>query len=66
MHTADFAIRQYKHLACYYNKMLENSTGNKYLEENKETIVLKQLSNLEEFADNIINEEQYEQMTLHF
>lgn len=64
MHTADFAIRQYKHLACYYYKMLENSTGNKYLEENKETIVLKQLSNLEEFTDDILHEVQYEQMTL--
>ena len=44
--------------------MLENSTGNKYLEENKETIVLKQLSNLQEFTDDILHEVQYEQMTL--
>ena len=66
MHTADFAVSQYKRLACYYHKLLEHSTGNKYLEEEKDTKVLKQLSNLEEFVDDIINEEQYEQMTLHF
>ncbi len=66
MHTADFAVSQYKRLACYYHKLLEHSTGNKYLEEGKDTKVLKQLSNLEEFVDDIINEEQYEQMTLHF
>lgn len=66
MHTADFAIRQYKRLACYDYRLLENSTGNKYLEESTDTKVLKQLCNLEEFVDDIISEEQYEQMTLHF
>ena len=66
MHTAEFALRQYKRLACYHHKLLEYSTGNKYLEEVKETKVLKQLSNLEEFVNGILDEEKYEQMTLHF
>lgn len=60
------ALRQYKRLACYHYKLLEYSTDNKYLEEIKETKVLKQLSNLEEFVNGILDEEKYEQMTLHF
>ena len=66
MHTARFAISQYKRLACYYHKLIEHSTGNKYLEENKGVDVLKQVLHLENFISDISNEEQFEQITLNF
>lgn len=64
MHTAKFAISQYKRLACYYHKLIEHSTGNKYLEE-KGVDVIKQFLNLENFINNISSEERFEQMTLN-
>ena len=64
MHTADFAVSQYKRLACYYHRLLGNATGNKYLEDSADAKVIRQLSNLEEFANDILHEEQYEQLSL--
>lgn len=66
MHTVDFAIGQYKRLASYYYKLLENSTGNKYLEESAKAKIIKQFSHLEEFVKEIKEEKTYEQMTLQF
>jgi len=64
MHTADFAVSQYRRLACYYHRLLENATGNKYLEDSADAKVIRQLSNLEEFANEILHEGQYEQLSL--
>lgn len=64
MHTADFAIRQKKRLACYAAKLLKSSSGNKYLEEMKKAHVLESLNETEVFLDYIINEPGVVQISL--
>ena len=41
MHTADFAKKQYKRLACYYEALFRDALGNKYLAASKKAEVLK-------------------------
>ncbi len=65
MHTVDYAMKQYKRLACYYHGLLEYSTGNKYLEETGSAHIIRQNSNLIEFVKSIKEEKSYEQMTLN-
>lgn len=64
MHTAKYAIAQYRRLACYYYKLLEYSSGNKYLEDSGNAKVIKQFSDIKEFVMDIENEVQYQQLTL--
>lgn len=64
MHTADFAAKQYKRLACYYHKLLEISSGNQYLEETGKASVLKSEEDLYAFIREIKDEASYEQMSL--
>lgn len=64
MHTAEYAIAQYRRLACYYYGLLEYSSGNKYLEDNKEMKIIKQFSDFKEFVNDIEKEGQYQQLTL--
>lgn len=64
MHTAEYAIAQYRRLACYYYGLLEYSSGNKYLEDNKEVKIIKQFSDFKEFVNDIEKEGQYQQLTL--
>ena len=64
MHTVDFAIRQYKRLACYEAKILEMISGNKYLEETGKARALKSIEDLQEFITGIKKEEKYEQLSL--
>ena len=52
------------HTADYYHGLLGNATGNKYLEDSADAKVIRQLSNLEEFANDILHEGQYEQLSL--
>ena len=66
MHTADFAVSQYRRLACYYHRLLGNATGNKYLEDSADAKVIRQLSNLEEFVNDVLSDGQYEQLSLQF
>lgn len=63
MHTADFAIKQKKRLACYYDKLLDFSSGNRYLEESGKAFVIKKDSDLHTFIENLQNE-VYEQLSL--
>ena len=46
MHTAEFAVRQQKRLACYYYKLLETASGNQYLEEAQKAQILKNKEDL--------------------
>lgn len=66
MHTAEFAMRQHKRLACYYYKMLELHSGNRYLEDTGKAQVLKSLEDMDVLIANVLaeNEDEYEQLTL--
>ncbi len=66
MHTADFADRQFKRLACYYYMLLERSSGNRYLEESSKAQVLETKTDLMEFIETIKKEEVYEQIKFDF
>lgn len=66
MHTAEFAMRQHKRLACFYYKMLELHSGNRYLEDTGKAQVLKSLEDMDVLIANVLaeNEGEYEQLTL--
>lgn len=66
MHTADFAMRQYKRLACYAYSLLQMSSGNQYLENTGKSTVLHDETGLAAFLDNIKQSQTYEQMKLPF
>ena len=66
MHTADFALRQYKRLACYCYKMLELSSGNRLLEGVGKTQILKSEGDLQLFLQSILEEQSFEQLSFNF
>lgn len=66
MHTADFAVRQKKRLACYAATLLNHSSGNKYLEEVKKVQSLRSLKDVEMFLDYVITDVSCEQISLKF
>lgn len=66
MHTANFALKQYKRLACYHYKIFEMASGNWYLEESGKAEILKSTEELQEFLTDILQEVEYEQMSLTF
>ena len=66
MHTADFAVRQKKRLACYTAMLLNYSSGNKYLEEVKKVQSLQSLKDVETFLDYVITDVSCEQISLKF
>lgn len=66
MHTADFATRQRRRLACYAAKLLECSSGNKYLEDVKKVHSLQSLKDTESFLDYMITDTCCEQISFKF
>lgn len=66
MHTAEFALRQKRRLACYASKLLELSSGNKYLEERKKVQVFNTSKDVDVFLDYIIEEPEFGQIMLEF
>lgn len=66
MHTAEFAMKQHKRLACYYYKLLELYSGNQYLESTGKARILKGLEDLDILIANVLSEKEceYEQLTL--
>ena len=66
MHTVEFALRQYKRLACYYYQFMNMnaSSGNKYLEEAGKATILKSKDDLTHFLQTIENIGNYEQLSL--
>lgn len=66
MHTADFATRQGKRLACYAAALMKYSSGNKYLEEVKKVQALHSVKDAEKFLDYVIMEPGFEQISLKF
>jgi len=66
MHTVNAAIRQKRHLACYYYKFLELSSGNKYMEEKTKAQILKTREDLNTFLKQLSQEESFKQLEFHF
>lgn len=64
MHTAEFAARQYRRLACYYHKLLEMSSGNQYLEDSGRAVGIKNEEDALAFARGLPQMEVYQQMSL--
>lgn len=64
MHTAEFAARQYKRLACYYHKLLEMSSGNQYLEDSGRAVNIRSVEEALTFAKELPREEGYQQLSL--
>ncbi len=65
MHTADFAQRQYRRLACYASHLLK-ATGNQALEQTSNVNVLHSSNDLVPFLEQLKNDITCEQMTLDF
>lgn len=64
MHTAEFAVRQYKRLACYYHKLLEMSSGNQYLQDSGKAMDIRNEADVLAFARGLSQAESYQQMSL--
>lgn len=63
MHTAEFAMKQYKRLACYSHKLAELSSGNKYLESAGKAQVIRNLTDIDSYVEEILKEDEYEQLS---
>lgn len=63
MHTATFAMKQYKRVACYYHQLVNLASGNKYLEEKSKSRILKSELDLRTFFAEVIEEEMCEQIS---
>ena len=64
MHTVKYAEEQFKRIACYSHRLVKFSSGNEYLEQNKNVNILSDRQQLEEFIQNINSELTYTQLTL--
>lgn len=63
MHTANFALKQYKRLACYYDKLFQSATGNRVLLETGKADTLKMSDDVKKFIDSLDERTDYCQMT---
>lgn len=64
MHTVDFAMKQYKRLACYTHELLKYSSANQYLEKNGKAQILRDREDIIKFVNEVPEEENYQQITL--
>lgn len=64
MHTAEFAARQCRRLACYYHKLLEMSSGNQYLTDSGRAVSIRNEEEALAFAKELPRAEIYQQMSL--
>lgn len=63
MHTAEYAMKQYRRLACYHYELLERASGNRYLEQIGSAHPIQNEDGLQEFINNLTKTEFYEQMS---
>ena len=63
IHTAKFALRQYRRLACYYSALLEHPSGNISILNAGKGERLESMEAVRNFLDEILNEETYEQLS---
>lgn len=66
MHTADYAIRQYRRLYCYAYELMKYSSGNKLLESSGNAQVIREKGDLSRILYEIKQEKEFEQMELQF
>lgn len=66
MHTAQFALQQYKRLACYYSHLVNGASGNKQLENRGKADVLKSQQDLKKFIQKLSVDQTFEQLTFDF
>lgn len=66
MHTANFAMKQYRRLACYCHQIVNMASGNKLLEENGKANILRTERDLRTFLKEVSQEEIFEQIVLDF
>lgn len=64
MHTAEYAARQYKRIACYYYKLLEMASGNQYLSDSGRAVNIRNEEEALAFARELPLVEGYQQMSL--
>lgn len=64
MHTAEYAIRQYKRLACYWYRMVGMASGNQVLEEKGKASTIKTENGVRDFLVEIKGEGTFEQLSL--
>ena len=64
MNTVKYAEEQYKRKACISHRLVKFSSGNEYLQLNKNVNILSDRQQLEEFLQNINSELTYTQLTL--
>lgn len=66
MHTAEYAKKQNRRLACYYHGLLKYSTGNNVLENLYQAAVIKTNEDLENYLCEIADIEEYTQLSFDF
>lgn len=66
MHTAEYAKKQNRRLACYYHGLLKYSTGNNVLENLYQAVVIKTNEDLENYLCEIADIEEYTQLSFDF
>lgn len=66
MHTVEFAIKQYRRLACYQAAILKGATGNQYVENLGKAQILKEKRDVESFLKQVNKEKFYEQLSLEW
>lgn len=64
MHTAEYAVRQYKRLACYWHIMVGMASGNRVLEEMGKASAIKTEKEIRDFFVEIKGEDTFEQLSL--
>lgn len=64
MHTVNFSRQQFKRIACYYNKLVELSSGNKLIENMDGVTVFKEDKDRMDYILTIENESEYQQISL--
>lgn len=62
MHTADYATRQFRRLACYYSNLLQHSAGNQLLIQSGKSEKLETTDAIKEFFVSLKDEPEYEQL----
>ncbi len=64
MHTVEYALKQYKRLACYASKLIEYASGNAYIESTDRGTILNSESDVNRYLMSILQEPTFEQLSL--
>lgn len=64
MHTARYAIKQGRRLACIDSSLVRYSSGNRWLEGQNEISIIRKITDLDSFINALSDRIEYRQMTL--